>query len=73
MKISKLKIINKKKPSTGVIYSKLILMDPVPAVGNFNLESLNKPIKVSQNYFMTFTEYYEKEKRRKHYYNKIKN
>ena len=73
MKISKLKIINKKKPSAGVIYSKLILMDPVPIVGNFNLESLTKPIKVPRNYFMTFTEYYEKEKRRKHYYNKIKN
>lgn len=74
MKTNKLKIIKRKRSELrpGIIYSKLIPMDPVPCIGNFDPDTLNKKIQLPRKYFMAFTDYKKKDSRTKYYKNKIK-
>lgn len=77
MKI-KLKRINKKRPweknEPKVVYSKLVLAETTPIVGNWDSATLEryKSIKVPKKFYMTFQQAMKISKGKQYYENKIK-
>ena len=49
------------------------LSESVPVIGNFdNIDFKKYKIEIPKNFYMTFTDYWKKENKRKYYKNKIK-
>lgn len=75
MKTKGLKIINRKiqNKNTSIHYFKYKLAETVPCIGNWDqVDHSRYIITVPRKFYMTMGEYKEKESRRKHYKNKIK-